>query len=254
MNDDFMNDDFLYAYIDFARVAGSWPGSQSAQSELLEKIDPCDWHRSTLMKVHGHVARHGHRRIVKLTLDVGFGMRWFDVWADPSGSQLLVMKRQAPKTSVVVAVELQPHPEGIGAVFSLMSGRVLGATIFTGISAETPLFVKNLRGAASERALFHGLLETHRQRVNLALPGFDSDPPNGLLLWARPEATVEGLEAWLALVRPLPPAHHPFNQLPTSPENDSSGLEDTESSSDWGPEVDSDEETVDSEGSRHVRL
>eukprot|EP00435_Cladocopium_sp_Y103_P019480 s2359_g4.t1 len=32
-----------------------------------------------------------------------------------------------------------------------------------------------------------GVVFRVRQRVKLALPGFSSDPPNGLLLWARPE-------------------------------------------------------------------
>lgn len=243
-----MNDDYLYARVGFARIEGAWPELQSSQNELLKDIGACNWHRSSLNKVHGHVIRHGHRKIDRLTLDVGFGMRWFEVWGDQSGSQLVVVKRQAPKTPVVVEVELQAHPEGIGAAFSLMSGRVLGATIFTGISAEAPLFVNNLREAASERALFHGLLETHRQRVNLVLPGFSSDPPNGLLLWARPEANNEELEAWLMLVRPLSPAQLAVYSLPTASDDDSSGLDDSESScSGWGPEVHSDDESTESD-------
>ena len=242
-----MSDDHLYVHVDFVRIEGAWPQSPSAQTELLTTIGACDWHRSCLIKVHGHVMRHGHRRIDRLTLDVGFGVRWFEVWGDQSASQLLVMKRQAPKTPVVVEVELQAHPEGIGAAFSLMSGRVLGATIFTRISAEAPLFVNNLREAASERALCHGLLETRRQRVNLALPGFNSDPPNGLLLWARPEATEDELQAWLALVRPLSPAQLAVYAVPSSVDDYSSDLGDSESSSDWGLEVSSDEEGAESE-------
>ena len=243
-----MNDDHLLCvHVDFARVEGAWPQHRSAQNDLLKNIGANEWHRSCLTKVHCHVTRHGHRRIDRLTLDLGFGGRWFEVWGDNSGSQLVVIKRQAPKTPVVVEVELQAHPEGIGAAFSLMSGRVLGTTMFADISAETPLFVKQLREAASERARLHGLLETHRQRVNLTLPGFASDPPNGLLLWARPEANADELDAWLALVRPLSPTQLAACSLAPSSDEDTSSEDLDDSDCSWVFEANSEEESTESE-------
>ena len=134
----------------FARIRGAWPKQRSAQGKLLKDIGACDWHRAYLIKVRDHLARQSRRRIDRLTLDPGFSPRWFEVWGGPAQShQLVVIKRQAPKTPVVVKVELQAHPEGIGAAFSLMSGRVLGATMFTAISAEAPLFVRNLDPGSS---------------------------------------------------------------------------------------------------------
>lgn len=241
-------DDYLYVYVDLAGVEGPWPESRPAQEELLKRIGAADWHRSCLVKAHGHLGRHGYDRMIeRLTLDVGFGMRWFEVWRASSGSQLAVVKKAAPETSVVVAVALgaTANPEGLRASFSLLSGRVLGTSLFIDITAETPLFVSDLREAASERALLHGLLETRRQRVKLALPGFHSDPPNGLLLCATPNPTAAELEAWLALMRPLSPAQLAAYSVPTSPDADtSSGLDDSDGSSDWIMEQSSDEESA----------
>ena len=53
----------------------------------------------------------------------------------------------------------------------------LGTLDFNTALAEEPLLINDLRTAACEQALRHGLLETHRQVVGLALPGLSRTSP-----------------------------------------------------------------------------
>lgn len=138
-------------------------------------------------------------------METRFGQRWFHIWQNHLESKLVVVKQAAPDTPAVVCCELSAGLCGVRVAFSLLSGRVLGTAAFNAISAEDPLLVNDLRTAASEQALKHGLLETHRQAVGLAFPGFRQDLPDGLLLWSSNAVTETELQAWLTYLQPLSP-------------------------------------------------
>ena len=226
-----------YGQVDFASLDCAWPPEKAAQEAILESICARAWHRSSGYRVNHHLARCGHCKIARITRETRFGRRWFDVWRHPSGEQLLVVKEAAPPTPVVISVELHAAPgtDGISATCSLLSGQALGTITVTNTSAETPLLINDIRQAACERALSHGFLETHRQVVGLVLPGFDSDSPNGLVLWGGPGVTEEALQAWLTYLQSFPAAklastHELMGWTsPSTPVTDSStsGLEDS---------------------------
>ena len=182
----------FYGQVDFALLCSPWPQSRAEQHGLLTGIGAAAWHRSSGPDVEDYVILNEYSRIAKVTRETQFGQRWFDIWRHPDGSQLLVVKEAAP--AVVVCCDLTASPSNLCATFTLLSGRILGTLAW---SAEGPLLVQDLRQAASEQALRQGLLETHRQVVGLALPGFEQDLPDGLLLWPSLVAPELGPQEWL---------------------------------------------------------
>ena len=197
----------IYGMVDFAFLHGAWPQSNPEQTALLTGIHAQDWHRSTWYGIDNYLfGTRRYRCIAKTTVDTRFGQRWFHVWRSPVGSKLVAVKQPAPDTPVMVCCELSASPGSIDAAFSLLSGRFLGTAAFNAISAEEPLLVNDLRTAASEQALSHGLLETHRQAAGLVISGFQQDLPDGLLLWCSNAVTESELQAWLAYLQSLPPA------------------------------------------------
>lgn len=203
--------DSLYAFdgmVNFASLSSPWPQSKPEQKALLEGIHARDWHRSSGFSLdhmlYNHV--HDHLLLAKLTLETRFGRRWFHIWQCPMQNKLVVVKEAAPDTPLVLCCELTAGLAGIRAAFSLISGRSLGTDVFNAISVDNPLLVNDLRAAACQHALRHGLLETHRQVVGLAMRGFKQDPPDGLLLWWSPAITETGLQTWLTYLHSLSPA------------------------------------------------
>lgn len=200
----------FYAFdgmVNFASLSCPWPQSKPEQNALLEGLHAYDWHRSSGFGIDNYLFEaHDHVLIARITLETRFGRRWFHVWQNSMANQLVVVKEAAPDTPVVLCCELTAGTLGICAAFSLLSGRSLGTVAFNDISIEEPLLVKDLRAAACDQALGHGLLETHRQVVGLALQGFKQDLPDGVQLWSSDGATEVELQTWLTYLQSLSPA------------------------------------------------
>ena len=102
---------------------------------------------------------------------------------------------------------------------------------FSTLLAEGPLVVNDLREAACEQALRHGLLETRHQFVHLALPGFQEDPCDCL----SQAVTEEELQDWLTYLQSLSPEERScFHNLPSEGMSDDSVTSGLEASSESG--------------------
>ena len=192
--------------VDFAIVtyASPYPRPDQWQTEILPCIQPEDWHDGPAgmeAYLEGDDTCQG---AAEFTVETRFGKRWFKIWKDTPGGKFIVVKEPAPKYSPAMehCVLTADHP-GIRAAFSLLSGSDLGSE-----TLHIPLMIGELRAAASRQASQHGLLETSRQQVTLALPGFERDIPDSLCLWwPCAEVNDTDLQNCLAHLRSLPPDH-----------------------------------------------
>ena len=171
------------------------------QKEILSCIRPEDWHDGPTGMEEYLENDDTCQHIAQFTLETRFGERWFRFWQDAPAGKLIVLKEPAPRYSpAMVHCVLTADPPSIRAAFTLLSGTDLGAE-----TLHIPLMIGELRAAASRQALQHGLLETSRQQVALALPGFDRDPPDSFCLWwPCTEVNDAGLQNCLTHLQSLP--------------------------------------------------
>ena len=226
--------DPVYGQVDFASIYRSWPEDKLEQTGVLKGICAEAWHRSSGPGVKSYLARKAPRRIARITCETRFGQRWFDIWHGDIENQLVVVKEPAPDSPVVFCCDLTACFSSIRVTFRLLSGRAVGTVDFSTALAAEPLVVKDLRKAACEQALQHGLLETRRQFVSLALPGLQEDPSDCLMLWPNQAVTEEELQDWLKYLQSEEPSG--FRCLPIEDMSDASATSSLEASESGGSE------------------
>lgn len=198
---------FHYDGADWTNVNGSWPSTRAAQVQLLLRQRAWGRHEDlflTLMSDRWEL-------VGDLTLDAGFGPRWFHVWQPPRRRgvrprELLIVK-QPPSTSFVVQCALTASNQRIHAEFATMNGRVFASSQFAVAGWRDRLFrpvlLEDLETDAWEHGLAQGLMESEHQDLQVMILGVDRALPGGLVLWESEAVDEVSLEAKLAHLRSL---------------------------------------------------
>lgn len=195
---------------EFVHVCSKWPVRIQSQRELLRSLPSWCWRPGAAPEV---IAAYGQCRrspsplchmTADLTLDLGFGNRWFHIWWDPLFPDEFLATKEPSPSHLIISCKFILEESRVG--FELLSGAELAAYDIDALLCRRHkcLTVYDLEEVAFSEALFGGVLETRNQTVNLVVEGFQSELPRDLIIWNRTKS-MEVLSDRLSRLRTMSP-------------------------------------------------